>query len=208
MFHKTCKYCNKPFDIKHRKQECCSLRCAYWLREQRGYRPNIFQKECVICGGRFTSTSALHKMCLECRAKKKCLACGKQLRPKHIFIVKYCSLACANQHLVRKTTRGRPNPASRGKSEHIGRHWLEGEEWKKKVYERDNYTCQHCQRTGLRLHAHHIVPWNEDKSKRFDVANGLTLCASCHSKHHWALDKAVGNTRFKTKTPTAQSHTP
>ena len=32
------------------------------------------------------------------------------------------------------------------------------------------------------MHAHHIIPWKVNKSKRFELDNGLTLCKSCHKK--------------------------
>lgn len=56
-------------------------------------------------------------------------------------------------------------------------------EWARKVKERDKYICQHC---GLaekdNLQSHHIVPWEDDKSLRFEISNGMTLCRSCHTK--------------------------
>lgn len=62
----------------------------------------------------------------------------------------------------------------------------EYEVWRKAVFERDHYTCQGqgCGYSGKNLHAHHIIKWSEDESKRFDVSNGLTLCQDCHSKAH------------------------
>lgn len=53
--------------------------------------------------------------------------------------------------------------------------------WRKKVFERDNYTCQECGAVGY-LHAHHIKRWAEYPDLRFDVDNGQTLCKTCHSK--------------------------
>jgi hypothetical protein len=50
-----------------------------------------------------------------------------------------------------------------------------------KVKERDKWCCQKCN-AKTKLHAHHIIPWEQDKSKRFDLDNGITLCASCHAK--------------------------
>ena len=58
--------------------------------------------------------------------------------------------------------------------------WIE---WRNAVWERDGFECKHCQ-TKEKLVAHHIVPTNEDESLIFEVTNGLTLCRSCHAKHH------------------------
>jgi hypothetical protein len=78
-------------------------------------------------------------------------------------------------------------------------------EWAKKVYERDNYTCQKCGmkgvmpstncvdqggRTltvydpGLQLHAHHIKPYALFPKLAWNLDNGITLCENCHRKAH------------------------
>jgi 5-methylcytosine-specific restriction endonuclease McrA len=57
---------------------------------------------------------------------------------------------------------------------------------RKKVFERDNFTCQKCgiqDKTAKILEAHHIVPLfvnGED-----ELTNLITLCADCH---HFAPD--------------------
>jgi len=57
----------------------------------------------------------------------------------------------------------------------IGWHFI-----RKKVYERDNYTCQRCYKKNVRLHAHHIIPYRVSQGNSLD--NLLTLCTSCHTK--------------------------
>ena len=68
--------------------------------------------------------------------------------------------------------------------------------WRKKVFERDNYTCQNCEKTKCYLEAHHKkefclilgkykVKTIEDAIKckqLWDINNGLTLCKNCHNK--------------------------
>lgn len=56
-------------------------------------------------------------------------------------------------------------------------------QWFESVMNRDEFKCQHCGSVDD-LMAHHIIKWDEDESKRFDVDNGQTLCRSCHSRHH------------------------
>lgn len=71
-------------------------------------------------------------------------------------------------------------------------------EWRKAVYERDNYTCQDCFRKNLYLMAHHIIFLNdilkqnniisleqaENCKELWDLDNGITLCVKCHQKKH------------------------
>ncbi|MEK6879863.1 MAG: HNH endonuclease [Nanoarchaeota archaeon] len=51
-------------------------------------------------------------------------------------------------------------------------------EWSMKVRERDEYKCVIC-KTDKFIHAHHIIP-KEIKEFRFNINNGVSLCA----KHH------------------------
>lgn len=62
------------------------------------------------------------------------------------------------------------------------RHSSEMIEWRKSVFERDNYTCQECGQRGGELNAHHIKPFAFFKELRFDLNNGQTLCVDCHNK--------------------------
>jgi len=71
-------------------------------------------------------------------------------------------------------------------------------EWRKAVYERDNYTCVGCgvKGNGRNLNAHHIKPLSiiitENNIKTleqalnceeiWDIDNGQTLCLKCHYK--------------------------
>lgn len=54
--------------------------------------------------------------------------------------------------------------------------------WRRKVFERDNFTCQSCFIRGGNLQAHHIKPYATYPEARFLVDNGLTLCKDCHKK--------------------------
>jgi hypothetical protein len=57
-------------------------------------------------------------------------------------------------------------------------------EWRTSVFERDEYTCQKCNRVGRRLRAHHILNYANNQDKCFDVNNGITLCEKCHRSFH------------------------
>lgn len=54
--------------------------------------------------------------------------------------------------------------------------------WTKMVLERDNYTCQICDRTHLevKIHAHHIESAALNPILANDVDNGIAICKDCH----------------------------
>lgn len=58
-------------------------------------------------------------------------------------------------------------------------------DWRKAVFERDNFTCQLCGARGVRLNAHHILPWAKNIAERYQLSNGITLCKKCHSSVHY-----------------------
>ena len=55
-------------------------------------------------------------------------------------------------------------------------------EWRKSVFERDNYCCMECGKNKCYLEPHHIIPIRSDSDKLFDITNGITLCRPCHQK--------------------------
>ena len=84
--------------------------------------------------------------------------------------------------------KNRPNLKIRG-----DKHWnwkggisprpmssLEYKQWRKLVFEKDDYTCQLCTVRGGYLEADHIKRWADFPELRFDVNNGRALCKSCH----------------------------
>jgi hypothetical protein len=123
--------------------------------------------------------------------EKTCPACNKIFKwedMRHVPFIswskrKFCSKPCADAGGLRR--RGSDNslwkPNSR-RNTRGGKH----KTWQRKVFERDNATCQHCGSKGVQLHAHHIVQVSDKPELRFELSNGLTLCHKCH----WAIHSA------------------
>lgn len=91
------------------------------------------------------------------------------------------------------TKRGDKNPNWKGGITSENQKIRDSEEykiWRLKVYAKDHYTCQKCKkRGGIKLHAHHIYNFSNNKNLRFEVCNGITFCDKCHRKFH----KKYGN---------------
>lgn len=79
---------------------------------------------------------------------------------------------------------------------HKLRNLLQYRQWRSDVFTRDNYTCQTCDKRGVRLQADHIKrfidiirEYNIKSSEEavtceelWNINNGRTLCIECHRK--------------------------
>lgn len=114
------------------------------------------------------------------RRQVTCQRCGRlfPIKPSELQKGKrYCSHTCKGLAM----RRGRAVRQPRKSAEYA--------DWRLAVWQRDQYTCQHCHGYGksLPLHAHHIAAWLTNPELRFEVSNGLTLCWPCHIKEHRRL---------------------
>ena len=90
-----------------------------------------------------------------------------------------------NLSLINANKNGSNNPAWKGgiTTEHYRlRRSNRFKNWRIKIFERDNYTCQmvNCMKRGVELEAHHIKQFSQHPKLRFEVTNGITLCKPCH----------------------------
>ena len=65
----------------------------------------------------------------------------------------------------------------------IKRHSAAHKKWINEVLKRDKYICQWCHCLDD-LVAHHIKEWEPHPELRLELSNGLTLCRTCHMRHH------------------------
>lgn len=189
---KLCLFCKKEikdedYRIKYRKY--CSCECASLMRHKRKI------SKCVLCGKEFEHHSCYdRKFCKRsCYQKywgKNMLTHGKKYR----FSKKH-----------NPWNKGKPFYKVRGKNHHMWKGGItplvravrtlrEMDEWRKFIYERDDYTCVICGSRGNKLNADHIISFRtlirtnnitslEDArkcEKLWDVSNGRTLCVPCH----------------------------
>ncbi len=57
------------------------------------------------------------------------------------------------------------------------------------VFERDNWTCQSCNRTDKTLHVHHLKYVSGLEPWEYDLSLLITYCDLCHNTEHLIGDK-------------------
>lgn len=127
------------------------------------------------------------------KTKERCGCCGKFFSLSSWYMDYkrrkgqtsfYCSRRCSGKALSKKGYLQRSNRnRATGRSKRRKDRTKEDRKWAAAILKRDNYQCQHC---GLKekLQAHHIIPYAKAPDKRLKLSNGITLCATCHSKQH------------------------
>jgi len=107
-----------------------------------------------------------------------CLGCGKELanrHPKNKLCVKCFGESISGEnHYNWKGGITEPNQAFRNSQAY--------KNWRKAVFEKDNYTCVWCGVRGYKLNADHIKSFSEYPELRVEISNGRTLCIDCHKK--------------------------
>lgn len=121
--------------------------------------------------------------------EKVCQHCKKVFQwkgePLSSFLKrKFCSKECivAGQKRLHGAEHPRYREDARRRMRTGQQYW----KWQTAVLSRDKATCQMCGAKETELHAHHIKSWREHPELRFNVSNGLTVCAKCH----WLIHSA------------------
>lgn len=146
------------------------------------------------------------KHCLECNSILKLNNC------RDIERKKFCSRNCratfnGKQCDMTKLWEKNNTPEVNAKKAHHGKNhprWIEDRSlvkfrprpeinnWRKFIFERDNYTCLNCKQKGGKLQAHHKFPYKTHPELRFSIENGMTLCEPCHKEIHAQATKIYG----------------
>lgn len=191
---KTCEHCKKPFEKRYaesKKQyslrKFCSRDCANVAKVGRLTSDETKEKLRLLAIGRKNSEASKEKVRGENSyrwkgGKPKCISCGEELANIH---AKRC-VDCYKKYSIGENSahwQGGITPINTKI-----RNSKETENWRKAVFERDNYTCCCCGELGGHLHAHHIVPFSVDKLLRHDINNGQTLCRECHKMVHSGIN--------------------
>jgi len=115
--------------------------------------------------------------------------CGtlKQVRGHNLKDGSTVSCGCYSKEATSTRFKGEKhhfwNPDLTDEDRQIGRNYNEYYEWRRKIYERDNYECQICG-SNDNLQAHHLNAFAKYKDQRTDPSNGVLLCRSHHLDYH------------------------
>ena len=135
-------------------------------------------KEISESDNHYTDGAGMH-LCTECAFKHGKIDDKRYLRECGIHLDSYHA-AVYEGEIVMWT--GKKPPWE--KTDRDYRMSADYRNWRKEVFERDNYNCQICGKKGGELNAHHIKTFKKHKKLRFEVSNGVTLCAKCHREVH------------------------
>lgn len=61
---------------------------------------------------------------------------------------------------------------------------LKYKQFRRGIFERDDFTCQQCFKKGFNLNCHHIERFCDNPDRAMDVNNCITLCKKCHVQLH------------------------
>lgn len=212
MAHKhICQQCNCEFTSAKKKAKYCSPECQGLARRNRvfvkckycGHEFEVVKSRTKYCENIFCGNECFSKYLSETRTGEnnhnyrrvevECSGCSTPIkihehRLKH-HKYHFCSKDCYKAN-IGKFVSGENNPfwnPDLSDEERINRRINNSahKEWRKRVFERDNYTCQCCgDNSGGNLNAHHILNYSEYEDLRYDINNGITLCEDCHFEFH------------------------
>lgn len=194
MIESKCKNCDiNIFSHKSENRVFCSKKCYAF------YRFGNQMKICKQCGVDFKrrrkETIYCSRKCTVIAFEKNHYKNGTCKMCKNIFKQKtYQDLSFCSKDCLYKSKQGKNSPTWKGgiKKDKDKRKSLEMVEWRKAVFERDQYTCQICDKKSVYLEPHHIFFYAKFPDLRSNLHNGITLCKSCHTYVH----KSIRRTYF------------
>lgn len=161
--------------------KCCKLHennkylhwpCGEYSKEKRSKLHKDKKNKCPNCGN---IKSFYSPECIFCSAKKRAL------RRVGIPLPQWWKDKISESQKGDKGNNWRGGKTNKNKTL---RQSAKFKDWRKLVFERDNYTCQECGKNKCIIHPHHIKLLSEYPEFALDVSNGITLCYTCHMRRH------------------------
>lgn len=160
---KTVCRCGEERDVfliklKSGDVKSCSKNCKMNLMDVVGNKYNYLTVIRELQGEELEGKTRRHFLC-ECDCGEKAV---KELSKLISGYTKFCSHSC-----ILQKGEGSPSwkPDKTWEERLKGRDYFEYKNWRKKVYERDDFTCQCCDKRGGEIAAHHKDGYNWCKEK-------------------------------------------
>ena len=98
-----------------------------------------------------------------------------------------------NAHKKGKTAWNKGMRSKKYYEAEIARNSTKNSEWRKKVFERDGYSCCITGKKGGKLEVHHIFNFTDYPHLRFLLDNGITMDRDIHAEFHKLYGKKHNN---------------
>jgi len=189
---KTCPACSKEYYVPACRSitaKYCSVSCH---NKNKATKRAIKNKRiCKNCGKLYIPSQWYQKFCsMDCAFKHrrnkpnmKCSVCNKEFYPSRNGS-KFCSPECYNQW--RPTGKRKKKDwlsyPKKGKQTYLDRLWRDA------IHVRADRKCEYCGKES-HINAHHIFS-RSNFSVRWDVDNGIALCAGHHVFGNFSAHKS------------------
>ncbi len=152
--------------------------------------------KCIDCGAEIDDRSTRCKPCY-----RKNQITGNHLCPDCHDLkdsqATRCMSCATKQRVGRKFSgdaRQRMSEAQQKRRDRVGRiadpdrRYYDYKIWRNDVFDRDDYTCQHCE-SKENLRVHHMEDYAGNPELRTELSNGITFCERCHKNFHHLLGR-------------------
>jgi hypothetical protein len=181
------RYTGKTYKNKIHTEERITKTCLNCSETYNVIKSRADSKFCKIkCRAEFNAKTIEKKQVEVC-----CNNCGSKFNkvPSDIRELNFCKTSCMHEYYSNNRLFSGMNSGTwnGGKKTYYGENWLSQ---RRKIRERDNYTCQKCEITeeeyGQELSVHHIKPFIlfNDYLEANKDDNLISVCEPCHRKIH------------------------
>lgn len=153
--------------VRHRKY--CSFICGHKYQKQNGFKKGHIN----YCKANPENFKLV--LCKECNQEIKVYK-----KIKRVFCSRKCKATWQSKNI-----RENKHPNWKAIKKNSGfKDSVKWKEWRKQVFERDNYTCQYCKQLSGSLEPHHLKSKQCFPELVYNIENGITLCKKCHRLLH------------------------